>query len=168
MPLVACPDCQQSVSTAAAFCIHCGRPMAAAPAAPAPAPPAWSPTNAAPDRIASSKQIATIIYALQAAAFLYGVTGLVALVLGYVKRGEAERTWLESHFDWQINTFWGSVLWAAVTFIVALVLGVGGGSEAGAILGGGAAIVSLLLLWGWNIYRVVRGWMRLSADQPVP
>lgn len=168
MPLAACPDCHQSVSTAAPSCIHCGRPMAGAPAASAPAPPAWRPAHAAPDRIASSRQMATIIYALQAAAFLYGVTGLVALVLGYVKRGEAKRTWLESHFDWQINTFWGSVLWAAVTMIVGLILGVGAESEGGAILATAFIVVSLLLLWVWNIYRVVRGWMRLSAEQPVP
>src|SRR5438093_13241720 len=60
------------------------------------------------------------------AAFLTGWPSLIAVILNYVKRGEARGTWLESHFRWQIRTFWFGLLWVALclVFIVAT-LGVG-------------------------------------------
>ena len=49
-------------------------------------------------------------YALQALAFFVGISAIVAIVLAYVKRDDARGTWLESHFRWQIRTFWFALL----------------------------------------------------------
>ena len=53
-------------------------------------------------------------------AFLTGWPSIIAVILNYVKRGETRGTWLESHFRWQIRTFWFGLLWISlcVIFIV--------------------------------------------------
>ena len=71
----------------------------------------------------SLKTLTTVVYGLQAAGFLVGITWIVAIVVDYVKRDEAKGTWLESHFSWQIRTFWWGLLWAvigAITFLVVI------------------------------------------------
>jgi uncharacterized membrane protein len=86
-------------------------------------------------------------------AFLIGWPSIVAVILNYVKRSEARGTWLESHFRWQIRTFWFGALWVALCgLFVVFTLGLG-----------------LLLVWIplgvvalWFIYRVARGWMALN------
>src|ERR671911_2241306 len=47
-------------------------------------------------------------------AFVFGVPSIIAVVINYVKRGEARGTFLESHFRWQIRTFWFALLWCMV------------------------------------------------------
>ena len=60
-----------------------------------------------------------ITYAL--ALFSYftaGLTWIIPIVMNYLKRDEARNTWLYSHFDWQIKTFWyGENLFFDMTFI---------------------------------------------------
>jgi uncharacterized membrane protein len=65
----------------------------------------------------SAKTITTIIYALQAVSFLLGVTYIIAVVVNYVKKSDVSGTWLESHFRWQIRTFWFSLLWSIIGLI---------------------------------------------------
>jgi uncharacterized membrane protein len=91
-------------------------------------------------------------------AFLIGWPSIIAVILNYIKRGEARGTWLESHFRWQIRTFWFGLLWAALC--LAFVIGT---------LGIGVVVVwiPLGILTVWFIYRVVRGWMALSSRQPL-
>ena len=91
-------------------------------------------------------------------AFLTGWPSIIAVILNYVKRAEARGTWLESHFRWQIRTFWFGLLWIAlcVLFIIAT-LGIG-------IL---IAWLPMALVGLWFIYRIVRGWMALSAGRPM-
>ena len=91
-------------------------------------------------------------------AFLTGWPSIIAVILNYVKRSEVRGTWLESHFRWQIRTFWYGALWVllCVLFIVAT-LGVG-------IL---IAWIPLGLVGLWFIYRIVRGWMALSDRRPM-
>jgi uncharacterized membrane protein len=86
-------------------------------------------------------------------AFLTGWPSIIAVILNYVKRSEARGTWLESHFRWQIRTFWFGLLWIAlcVAFVVAT-LGIG-------IL---IAWLPMGLVGIWFIYRIVRGWMALG------
>src|SRR6187401_578449 len=59
-------------------------------------------------------------------AFLIGWPSIIAVILNYLKRSEARGTWLESHFRWQIRTFWFGFLWISlcVLFIIAT-LGIG-------------------------------------------
>ena len=59
-------------------------------------------------------------------AFLTGWPSIIAVILNYVKRGEVRGSWLESHFRWQIRTFWFGLLWVALCFLfVVLTLGIG-------------------------------------------
>jgi uncharacterized membrane protein len=91
-------------------------------------------------------------------SFLLGWPSIVALILSYVKRGAARGTWLESHFRWQIRTFWFGLLWAALCLaFVVFTLGIG-------LI---VVWIPILALTVWFIYRVVRGWMALSSGQPV-
>ena len=91
-------------------------------------------------------------------AFLTGWPSIIAVILNYVKRGEARGTWLESHFRWQIRTFWFGLLWVTlcILFVVAT-LGIG-------LL---IAWLPLGLVGLWFIYRVARGWLRLIDRQPM-
>jgi uncharacterized membrane protein len=100
----------------------------------------------------SLKTIAIIVYALQAASFFVGITAIVAIVMNYVKLEDAKDTWLESHFRWQIRTFWFGLLWGmigAITFV--LIIG-------WFILAADAV---------WIIYRIVKGWLRLNDGKEI-
>ena len=113
-----------------------------------------------------------VIYALHAFSLLTGVLGaativgafltgwpsIIAVILNYVKRSEARGTWLESHFRWQIRTFWFGLLWVALCgLFVVMTLGIG-------------ILIAWLPLFGvglWFIYRIARGWLRLLDRQPM-
>lgn len=91
-------------------------------------------------------------------AFLTGWPSIIAVVLNYIKRSEARGTWLDSHFRWQIRTFWFGLLWISLcgTFIIAT-LGIG-----------------LLFVWLpitlvglWFVYRIIRGWVTLGDRRPM-
>src|SRR5215470_14554759 len=85
-------------------------------------------------------------------AFLFGWPSIIAVILNYVKRGDARGTWLESHFRWQIRTFWFGLLWVSLCFLfVIFTLGIG-------IL---VAWLPLGAVAIWFIYRVARGWLQL-------
>ena len=91
-------------------------------------------------------------------AFLIGWPSIIAVILNYVKRSEAQETRLESHFRWQIRTFWYGLLWVVLCFaFVGFTFGVG-----------------LLIVWLplglvglWFIYRIARGWLRLLDRKPM-
>jgi uncharacterized membrane protein len=86
------------------------------------------------------------------AAFLTGWPSLIAVILNYVKRREVRGTWLESHFRWQIRTFWFGLLWVTLCGLFVL-----------ATLGLGLLIIwlPLGLVGVWFIYRIASGWLRL-------
>lgn len=91
-------------------------------------------------------------------AFLTGWPSIIAVILNYVKRSEVRGTWLESHFRWQIRTFWFGVLWVALCLLfVVATLGIG-------IL---IAWLPLGLVGLWFIYRVGRGWLALVDRRPM-
>jgi uncharacterized membrane protein len=91
-------------------------------------------------------------------AFLTGWPSLIAVILNYVKRGDVRGTWLESHFRWQIRTFWFGLLWVALCVLfVVVTLGVG-------LL---IAWIPLAIVGLWFIYRIVRGWLALLDRRPM-
>jgi uncharacterized membrane protein len=94
-------------------------------------------------------------------AFLFGWPSIIAVIINYVKRGEAKGTWLESHFAWQIRTFWYALLWAVVVGLVSGVL-------LYVIIGIGTWIVGMFVLAIWAIYRITRGWLALKDGKPLP
>jgi uncharacterized membrane protein len=91
-------------------------------------------------------------------AFLTGWPSIIAVILNYVKRGEVRGTWLESHFRWQIRTFWFGLLWVSLCVLfVIMTLGIG-------IL---VAWLPLGVVSIWFIYRIGRGWMALNGRRPM-
>ncbi|WP_027366335.1 DUF4870 family protein [Desulfocurvibacter africanus] len=98
------------------------------------------------------RKIVLVCYVLYAASLFVGVTGIVAIVVNYLKRTEAEGTWLESHFTWQIKTFWYSLLIGVVAFITFFFL-----------IGWFVAIAGFV----WFIYRIVKGFLAFNEGKPV-
>ncbi|HSK11265.1 MAG TPA: hypothetical protein VK911_16900 [Vicinamibacterales bacterium] len=93
-------------------------------------------------------------------SFLFSLPSIVAVVINYVKRGDVRGTFLESHFRWQIRTFWYALLWVAAGTLLSLPLML--------VLVGFATLWLVLVGVGlWVLYRVVRGWVRLSAGRPM-
>ena len=91
-------------------------------------------------------------------AFLTGWPSIIAVIINYVKRSDARGTWLESHFRWQIRTFWFGLLWVALCMLfVVLTLGIG-------ML---IAWLPLGIVGVWFIYRIARGWLRLIDRRPM-
>lgn len=113
----------------------------------------YTQSPAGPDRDVSSElTMAHVVYALYIASFVVGFSSIIGVIIAYVKRQDVRGTWLESHYTWQIRTFWWSLLI------------------------GGVGIILTLLLIGWVvllgyvvffIYRVVVGWVALSRRQPI-
>lgn len=95
-------------------------------------------------------------------SFLFGWPSIIAVIVSYIYRGDARGSWLESHFDWAIRTFW----WAlAIALVVALV-----SAPLVLLLGFGFVtwFVGLFALGVWAIYRIARGWLKLNARQAMP
>jgi uncharacterized membrane protein len=107
-------------------------------------------TKSEEPRLQSLKRITTVVYALQVASFLIGITFLVALIVNYVKRPDAEGTYLASHFTWQIRTFWYGLLWGAIGLISHFFL---------------IGYLILLANTVWILYRIIKGWLRLSEGR---
>jgi uncharacterized membrane protein len=115
-------------------------------------------------------QLTHIIYGLHAIAVLVGVTSaatvaggfvfglpsLIAVFLNYLKRSDVNGTWLESHFRWQIRTFWFTVLWLVIYGLLIIT-----------IIGIPIAWILIALLGLWVGYRVIRGWVALADARPV-
>jgi len=126
-----------------------GQPMAQRASLPSAATPgvAMGPTSEQ-----SLKQIAAIVYGLQLASFLAGITIIAAVIVSYMKRRDAEGTWLESHFRWQIRTFWYSLLWLGVGLALLIVL---------------IGFVVLMASAVWLLYRAIKGWIALEEGKPM-
>ena len=110
-----------------------------------------------------------LCYALHALALLCGgITSLVALIINYLKRGEARReqpqdhraALLLSHMQWQINTFWMALGLTVAAALLSVLLAV---SVAG--------VIFLYPLWGlllvWYVYRLVKGALALNSGRKV-
>jgi uncharacterized membrane protein len=93
-------------------------------------------------------------------AFIFGWPSIIAVVINYVKRGDARGTWLESHFNWQIKTFWYAVLWSALVFLLGALLVI-------VLIGFAIWAVGLFALGIWAIYRIALGWSRLNSRRPI-
>lgn len=100
----------------------------------------------------SLRDLATVVYLLQAISFLTGITLVAGVIINYLKRDEAAGTWLESHYRWQIRTFWWTLAWGVVGLVTAIIL---------------VGFVVWLAAAMWLIYRIVKGWLRLNDGLPV-
>ena len=105
-----------------------------------------------PEELAGLKNVTMVVYALQALSFFWGVPAIVGVIVNYIKREDVRGTIYESHFDWQIRTFWWGLVWALVGAALAVVL---------------VGFVVWFVAWVWMIYRVVKGWLKLTEGKPV-
>ena len=110
-------------------------------------------SNKTADQLAGLKQITLVVYILQGLSFFFGLTAIVGVVINYVKREDVAGTVYQSHFDWQIRTFWWGLVWSVLGFILILALGLG--------------FLVLFAAWVWAVYRVVKGWLKLNDGLPV-
>lgn len=95
--------------------------------------------------------------ALVVTAFLTGWPSIIAIIINYVKRSEVRETWLDSHFSWQLRTFWFALLWLAVGAVLfATVVGIP------------VAVVLWIATGIWVVYRLIRGWLALGSRQALP
>ena len=90
-------------------------------------------------------------------AFLTGWPSIIAVILNYAKRDEAHGTYLESHFRWQIRTFWFALLWVIVAWLFIITL-----------IGIPIAMVVFMMTGLWVLYRIARGWLRLLDKLEMP
>jgi uncharacterized membrane protein len=90
-------------------------------------------------------------------AFITGWPSIIAVILNYVKRADVRGTWLDAHFSWQIRTFWFAVLWLAIGAILFVT-----------VVGIPIAIVLWFATGIWVLYRIIRGWLALTSQRPVP
>jgi len=95
--------------------------------------------------------------ALVVTAFLSGWPSIIAVIINYVKRSEVHGTYLDSHFGWQIRTFWYAVLWFAVGALLVIT-----------IIGWFIGLPLLILVGLWVLYRIARGWITLANGKPMP
>ena len=89
--------------------------------------------------------------------FLTGWPSIIAVILNYVKRGDVRGTWLDSHFSWQIRTFWYTLFWLVIAaMLFATIIGI--------VL----AYLLVVLTGLWVVYRLLRGWLALNDGRSMP
>jgi uncharacterized membrane protein len=114
-------------------------------------------------------------------AFVFGLPSILAVIMNYARRDRVRGSWLESHFLWQVRTFWSAVVLGIALFCIALLLGAigfisllstpltGPAGAVGAGAGFGGAYIALtlgaILAGVWILYRVARGWLALRAGK---
>ena len=103
-------------------------------------------------RESALRRLTMIVYILQIASIAVGITLIAAVIINYVKRRDVEGTWLESHFRWQIRTFWWSLLWLGVGLALLVVI---------------IGIFVLMAAAMWLLYRAIKGWLELEERRPM-
>jgi len=109
---------------------------------------------------AASAVIGMLTSAFVVTAFLFGVPSIIAVVMNYLRRDDARGTWLESHFSWQLRTFWFALFWVVLIFLLSLPLFL-------VLVGFLTFPVGIIIVGIWVIYRVARGWLKLKDGRPV-
>src|SRR4029450_2331506 len=114
--------------------------------------------------------VAHLVYALHTLAIVIGIVGaatiigsfaarapsIVAVILNCVKRGDARGTGVDSHYRWQIRTFWFALLWALIGWALVIT-----------VIGMVVGVPILIALTLWLMYRIGRGWLRLNDRRPM-
>lgn len=105
------------------------------------------------ERMKSLRTITLVVYVLYALSYFTGVTAIVGIIINYVKQEDVAGTWLESHFRWQIRTFWFGLLWVFLGSLTVMLL---------------VGYAILFANFCWVIYRIVKGWLSLNDGKPMP
>ena len=100
-----------------------------------------------------NRSLTLVLYILYILAiFTVGLLAIVALIVNYIKRDAVKGSIFESHFTWQIRTFWWSLLWTIIGCVLSIIL-------IGFVVLGINAI--------WVIYRLAKGWINLNDAKPM-
>jgi uncharacterized membrane protein len=89
-------------------------------------------------------------------AFVFGIPSIIAVIVNYVNQASARGTFLESHFRWQIRTFWFALMWILIGILLFVT-----------IIGIPIAWIVIVGAGIWVIYRIARGWLRLQDRKPM-
>ncbi|MDT7524744.1 hypothetical protein NOG12_01350 [Pseudidiomarina sp. GXY010] len=100
-----------------------------------------------------NKTLTLVVYILQLVSCFVGFTSIVGIIINYIKRAEVRGTYLESHFTWQIRTFWWMLVWSLIGLVTTFF---------------GIGFIVLLVAAVWFIYRAVRGLLNLNDNKPMP
>ena len=103
-------------------------------------------------KIKSLKSLTQAVYILYALSYFTGITAIIGIIINNVKKDDVAGTWLESHFRWQMRTFWFGLLWAVIGAITTLI---------------GIGFAILFANFCWIIYRIVKGWLNLNDSRPM-
>jgi len=109
---------------------------------------------------AASALIGMFSSAFIVTAFLFGLPSIIAVVMNYIRRSDARGTYLESHFSWQLRTFWFALLWVTLVLLLSLPLFF-------VLVGFVTFPIGIFVIGIWVIYRVARGWLKLKDGLPV-
>ncbi|MBI2285981.1 MAG: hypothetical protein HYU79_00695 [Nitrosomonadales bacterium] len=107
-----------------------------------------------PDKVEMKllKNLTQVVYILYALSYFAGITAIIGIIINYVKKEDVAGTWLESHFRWQIRTFWFGLLWAVIGAATVVIL---------------IGFAILFANFCWIIYRIVKGWLNLNDNKPM-
>lgn len=109
--------------------------------------------------------------------FTAGLLWIVPIIMNYAKRHDADGSWLATHFDWQIKTFWYGIIWFVVGIVIisfalggfgVSMLADSGNIAIGSFLLAGLGLLIIAFTFIWHLYRIIRGWIALTDGRPVP
>jgi uncharacterized membrane protein len=109
--------------------------------------------------VEDAKQLARILYLVHAATFFFslGMLSILPVIVNYVKRPDTAGTLVYSHHTWMLRSFWFYVLWMVV-----------GGVLFATVIGFPLALGVWALAWIWKAYRLIRGFLDLNSNKPMP
>ncbi|KVA72219.1 DUF4870 family protein [Burkholderia ubonensis] len=109
------------------------------------------PGSAESERLNGLRTLTHVLYGLYAVHWLTGgVTGLIAIIINYVKRSDTAGTPYADHFEWQIRTFWRALIAYVIGFALLFV---------------GIGFLVLGAVWIWTLYRIIKGWLYLNDNK---
>ncbi|QXR36895.1 hypothetical protein EGK70_005085 [Alcaligenes aquatilis] len=103
-------------------------------------------------QLVNLRKLTLINYALYILSMFGGITALVAIIINYIKRDEVRGTYLESHFDWQIRTFWWGLVGVVLSFLLMAIL---------------VGFVTIVIVGVWIVYRLVKGLLALNDGKAI-
>ncbi|WP_196592665.1 DUF4870 family protein [Pectinatus sottacetonis] len=152
--MIYCPKCGAPLNDDACFCTKCGEKITKTELSNDLKENSYSDSSDSyiPVRNSSDKNLTLLVYVLHLLGVFFFITPFAAIIINYIKRDDMSGTWLESHFAWQIKTFW-----------IGLLLGVVGAITSFFIIG-----LFILILDGiWLLYRNIKGILSLNENKPM-
>ena len=110
-------------------------------------------------KLEGEKNMARVLYIVHALTFFFslGLLSIIPIIINYSKRPATQGTLVYSHHTWMIHSFWWFVIWMAVGGVLFITL-----------IGIPLAYAIWAVVWLWKAYRLIRGFIALNANEPVP